>query len=102
MDGVQVRDQPGESRFEAVVDGDVVGYAEYVRSDGVLTFTHTVVESEHEGGGIGTRLVAGALDSARDAGVRVEPRCSFVRHFIDTHPAYADLMVTPEGAGREG
>ena len=100
MSDVQLRDQTGESRFEAVQDGEVVGYAEYERADGSVTFTHTVVDAEVEGQGIGTRLVAFALDAARTAGLGVVPRCSFVRHFVDENPAYADLVRVGGSGGR--
>ena len=45
-----------------------------------------------EGQGIGSGLVAGMLDLIRGEGRKVVPLCSFVRHFINTHPDYADLV----------
>jgi predicted GNAT family acetyltransferase len=44
--------------------------------------------------GLGSALVAGALDDARARGLRVVPICPFVDAYIRRHPDYADLVVT--------
>ena len=88
-----VVDRAEDSRFELVVDGAPVGFAQYARSDSTIAFTHTVVEPEFEGRGLGSTLVKGALDAARAAGLAVVAECSFVRHFIQTNPEYADLVA---------
>jgi predicted GNAT family acetyltransferase len=41
---------------------------------------------------VGSTLVRGALDDVRAHGLRVVPRCSFVRGYIERHPDYADLV----------
>jgi hypothetical protein len=46
-----------------------------------------------EGEGVGTRLVAGALEDVRARGLKVEPLCSFVRHYMETHPDTNDLRA---------
>ena len=56
---------------------------------------HTEVPKRLEGRGIGSQLVAGALDIARAQGLTVVPRCSFVKAYIKRHPAYADLLAGP-------
>ncbi|RMI08890.1 N-acetyltransferase [Cellulomonas triticagri] len=86
-------DLPDEQRFEArLPDGTVVGVAEYRRHDDVVVFTHTEVDPRQEGHGVGTTLVRAALDAVRAAGDRAEPRCPFVRAFVEDHPEYADLV----------
>lgn len=91
-----VQDVPESSRYE-IRDGDrVVGHAAYRREGGRTVFTHTEIDPDTEGSGLGGRLVRGALDDVRASGGRVVPRCSFVRGWIDRHPEYADLV---EGAG---
>ena len=89
---VTVRDNPGEGRFEAYVDGRLAGFSAYELSDGVITFTHTEVDDAFEGQGVGSALVRQELDAVRaDGHLRVRPRCPFVRAWIDRHPDYADL-----------
>jgi predicted GNAT family acetyltransferase len=93
MTDVQVTDNPGESRFEARVDGDVAGFAAYDKADDRIVFTHTEVDDAFEGQGVGSALARGALDAVRaEGGHRVVPQCSFIRGWIDKHPDYQDLV----------
>ena len=86
-----VRDDPAASRFELSVDG-VTAFAAYRRRERSVIFTHTEVPAALGGRGIGTTLIRGALDAVRAAGEKAVPECSFVRHFIETNPAYRDLL----------
>ncbi|SDO30838.1 GNAT family N-acetyltransferase [Geodermatophilus sp. DSM 45219] len=90
-----VTDVPEAGRYE-VRDGDrVLGLAAYRREDDRVVFTHTEVDPDAEGGGVGSTLVSGALDDVRARGARVVPLCSFVRGYIERHPDYADLVEPP-------
>jgi predicted GNAT family acetyltransferase len=86
-----VRNNTDENRYELRVDGDLA--ATYYRiADGVITFIHTEVPDALAGRGIGGKLVKGALDQVRAAGLKVVPQCPFVRAYIEKHPDYADLL----------
>jgi uncharacterized protein len=87
-----VRDNPALSRFELDANG-VTAVANYRVQDGAMTFTHTEVPPQARGGGIASRLIAGALDAARTRGLKIVPRCPFVRAFLDKHPEYRDLIA---------
>ena len=87
----RVVDNRSEQEFTLEVDGEVA-VAAYQREDNVIIFTHTLVPPAIEGHGVGSRLVRGALDLARDQGLKVVPQCPFVRAFIERHPAYRDLL----------
>jgi uncharacterized protein len=87
-----VTDVSDRRRFEIVVGGVVLGFAEYRRRPGVITFIHTEIDPAHEGEGLGTLLVKAALDTARAEGLAVLPYCPFVRGFIDRHREYLDLV----------
>lgn len=91
IEALEVRNNEAESRFECTVDGSVA-FAEYDREPGRITFTHTEVPDAISGGGIGSRLVRGALDYARRENLRVVPHCAFVASFIRRHPEYGDLV----------
>jgi len=93
-----VTDNPRGARYEVTVDGRQAGFVTYRLSPGVIAFLHAEVDPELEGNGIGSRLVADALDDARVRGLRVRPVCPFVAAYIQLHPGYADL-VAPAGAG---
>ena len=91
MDG-DPHDNPAGERYELAADGHVAR-AQYELSGGTITFTHTIVPPALEGRGIGSRLIAFALADARARGLKVVPRCSFVRGYIDRHPEWRGLLA---------
>lgn len=87
----EVFDNKARHQFELDVDGHLA--TEHYRLDGnVITFEHTDVPSELGGRGIGSKLVKGALDQVRKAGLRLNPQCPFVKAWVDKHPDYQDLV----------
>lgn len=54
-----------------------------------VSFDHTEVPDALRGRGVGVKLVEAALDEARKQGWKVEPRCSFVAHYLQKHPGAA-------------
>jgi predicted GNAT family acetyltransferase len=89
---IEVADNPEHNRFEAVVDGAIVGKAVYRAKDGVVVFTHTEVDPEEQGQGIAQALAARALDLVRATGRTVVAQCPFIASYIRRHPEYADLL----------
>lgn len=92
MSETVIRDAPDAQRFEVVVGGRLAGIAEYRRRGTLIAFTHTEIDREFEGRGLGSSLIVHALDSARDHGLQVLPFCPFVRGFVDRHHDYLDLV----------
>jgi predicted GNAT family acetyltransferase len=93
MPEVEVRDNPAELRYEALVDGELLGEIRYRTEPGIVVLVHTEVEPRAEGTGLGSQLVKEALDDIRARGLRVVPICPFVAAYIRRHPDYADLVV---------
>ena len=91
-----ISDDPGESRFEIRLGDELVGFAVYDRRPGEIAFTHTKIDPSFEGRGLAGRLIAAALDSAREEGLTVLPVCPFVREFIDKHRDYVSLVAASE------
>jgi predicted GNAT family acetyltransferase len=89
---VRVRDNADAHRYEALVAGEVAGYIAYRLQPGLITLLHTEVEPAFEGHGVGSRLVAAALDDIRSRGLSIQPLCPFVRAYIARHPEYGDLV----------
>ena len=92
MDAMVV-DVPEKGRFEIRLDDRVVGLASYHIDGTTMTLPHTEVDPGVGGRGIGTALVAGVLDAARERGLHVLPYCSFIRHYIQQHPETVDLVA---------
>ena len=93
MSDVQVTNNEAEKRYEARVDGRLAGSAYYDTADDLIVFTHTEVDDDYEGQGVGSTLARAALDDVRADGRRkVVPRCPFIKGWIDRHPDYKDLL----------
>ena len=88
--------RPDERRYELLVGGEHAGELAYrERAGDVVAFVHTEVDPTVRLRGLGSALVAGALDDARARGLRVEPLCPFVAAYVRRHTGYGDLLVEP-------
>ena len=87
-----VRDNTALSRFELDAGG-VTAFVTYRLGDGVITLAHTETPPQARGQGIASRLIEGTLDILRERGLKVIPRCDFVRAYIARHPEYRDLVA---------
>jgi predicted GNAT family acetyltransferase len=87
-----LRDNTALSRFELDAGG-VTAFVNYHLGNGVMTLLHTETPPQARGQGIASRLVEGVLDTARARGLKVMPRCAFVRAYIARHPEVRDLLA---------
>ncbi len=89
---IEVRDNPDQSRYEILVDGELAGYARYVRRSGRIILVHTEIDDAFGGQGLGSKLAAGVLDDIRARKLLVVPLCPFMATYIERHPGAADLV----------
>lgn len=89
---VQVADNPDNNRFEGYIDDELVGVIEHIPLESKVIATHTEVASAHEGQGVGSQLVAGALALLRDGDRLVQPLCPYVTAYLRRHPEYSDVV----------
>ena len=92
-DQLRVVDNAELKRYEVYVGAELAGFTDYHAQPGLVTLKHTEVDPAFGGRGIGSRLVAGALDDIRERGAGVLPICPFVRAYLQRHPEYADLVT---------
>jgi predicted GNAT family acetyltransferase len=97
MSEVTICDQPGSHQYVIEVEGAKAGFLTYKLAPEKISFMHAEVEPSMESRGLGSRLVAFALDDARRRGLAVLPFCPFVASYIHDHREYLELV--PE-AGR--
>jgi predicted GNAT family acetyltransferase len=90
--GIRISNNTDESQYTADLDGRNAGVAAYERSGDTIVFTHTVVDEDLEGQGVGSTLIQHALDDAREQQLTVVPQCEFVAAFISEHAEYQDLV----------
>lgn len=94
MADIDIEDNVNTSRFIAAVGGSPAGFLAYELEGPVMTLTHTEVDPDHEGEGVGSALVRHALDGVRSKGARttVRIRCPFVAKWVQAHPEYQSLL----------
>jgi predicted GNAT family acetyltransferase len=91
----RVVDNTAQHRYELWVGEERAGGIEYDIRPGVVELIHTEIDPAFEGRGLGSRLIAGALDDIRTRGLRLIPTCPFVRAYLGRHPEARDLIVRP-------
>lgn len=88
-----VENQPDQSRYALLKDGELVGVAEYDLRPDAIVFTHTEIEEAKRERGMASQLVQSALDDVRDnTGLRVVASCPYVRRWLEDHPDYQALQ----------
>lgn len=83
----EVVDNENASRFELEVGG-ATAIADYRIVGDTIYFTHTETPYALQGKGVASRLIHGALTSARARGLKIAPRCSFVADYVAKHPEF--------------
>jgi predicted GNAT family acetyltransferase len=84
--------EPEAQRSAYYQDGELAGAAHYTQTADALDFDSTVVDPEHRGGGIASKLVKFALDDVRDSSTkRVIASCSYVQAWLARHEDYSAL-----------
>ncbi len=93
MSDITVTNNESSRRYEAHLEGELAGFAEYQLTDELIVFTHTEVDPAYEGRGVGGALVRYALDEVKAQGTRkVLPICPFVKAWIGKNREYVPLV----------
>lgn len=88
----EVKHQPEKNRYLFLKDGKDAGLADYTVSGNSIHITHTEINPEMRGQGLGEDMVRQILDLLRtESDLRVIGACSFVRDFYAHNPDYQEL-----------
>jgi len=83
----EVVDNQKLGRFELEVDGELA-ILEYRIADGAIYLTHTETPYRLQGRGIAGRVAHAALSSAKERGLKIVPRCSYMVEYLKKHPEF--------------
>ena len=89
----EVRHNVEQSRYEIELEGGTA-FSEYIRDGDTLIVVHTVTPPALRGQGLAGRVVEAMLADARDKGLKIEPRCSYITAYFEAHPEERDLLAT--------
>lgn len=90
---LKVTDNLYEARYEAQVDGEIVGVIEYeLTEDDLIILIHTDVLPTYQDHGVGGAMARQTLDDIRRRGLRVRVVCPFMRGWLERHAEYEDLI----------
>ena len=92
-DPISITRRDEKKRYELKVGGVLAAFADYRPGRDQREFVHTEVLPQFEGGGLGSKLAAHALDDTRQQGLKVVPTCAFIAKYIQGHPQYQELVV---------
>jgi uncharacterized protein len=91
-----VTDAAERERFEAHDEnGTLLGVLTYQLTGSIIAYTHTRVEPDFEGHGVGSALAAAAMDDARSRSRTVVPICPFLSSWLEDHREY-DAILAPQ------
>ena len=95
---VTVQHHPKNQEFTVEQDGLSAELAYSLPTEGVIDFTHTFVDEDLRGQGVGEELARTGLAYAREQQLRVRTSCSFMRQFVADHSEYTSLLEQKPGA----
>ncbi len=74
-------------------DGNTIAELTYSLKDKVMVIDHTEVQPEHEGKGLGSKLVAESYDFAKNKDRKIDPLCPFAEVVFDRHEQWSDVRI---------
>ena len=91
---VEHQENHGRGRYVMYLPDGAEGEMTYVRRDDqTIVADHTGVPPQYRGQGIAEKLVATAMNDARDKGQKIVPVCSYVVAQFRRHPEWSDLRA---------
>ncbi len=89
---MEVVNNKKEFRFEAQLPGGEYITLTYRWLKGSIVLMHTFVPAAAQGSGLGKEFVHQVLEYIRAQHLKMIVYCSFVAHYLKSHPEYNDLL----------
>ena len=86
--------EQNDKTFDLFYDAEKAGFLEYNKNkEGILEITHTEVDPEFGGKGLGTELVKAAVAEAQKNNLKIISLCPYAKKVIEKTPEFKDLLV---------
>lgn len=89
---MHVVDNKEERKFEAEIDGHQA-FIEYSVKPNILILEHTEVDKQLSGKGVASELTESVLLEIELRGLKVIPKCSFIKDYIEKHPEWHSILA---------
>ncbi|AII50727.1 GNAT family N-acetyltransferase [Hymenobacter sp. APR13] len=89
---IHIEHHAQDQEFIATTDGHTGELAYSTPEKGIIDFTHTFVDKELRGKGVGEALARAGLAHARQHQLRVRTSCKFMAAFVRQHTEFQDLL----------
>lgn len=96
MSEPQVTKNNENDRYELHLDGERIGFIDFVRGGEVVDLPHTEVDEAHGGKGYAAQLADFALRDITEAGLMVKPTCPYIARHIEKNPEFGSIVVGGE------
>jgi len=93
MEMIEHEQQGHRGAFFVERDGRRLAQLSYTVAGSRVILDHTEVDDALRGTGTGRKLVAAAVDWAREEDVQLMPLCPFARSVFDKSPEFSDVLV---------
>ena len=86
--------EQNDETFDLFYDAEKAGFLEYNKNkEGILEITHTEVDPEFGGKGLGTELVKAAVAEAKKNSLKINSLCPYAKKVIEKTTEFKDLLV---------
>ena len=80
-----------QSQFELEINRHIA-FLEYYKEGNKIFMTHTEAPEPLRGTGAASKLVALAMQHAKDNNLTVVPLCSYVAKYVNNHPEWHEIL----------
>ena len=86
--------EQNDETFDLFYDAEKAGFLEYnKKKEGILEITHTEVDPEFGGKGLGLELVKAAVEDAQKNNLKIHSLCPYAKKMIEKKAEFKDLLV---------
>ena len=91
---IQNQDNGKKGRFFVEINGNELAEMTYIwAGEDRFIIDHTFVDEKLKGQGVGYKLVAAAVEMARNRSLSIIPLCPFAKSVFEKRADYADVLV---------